>query len=267
MDIFTCNLRWRLRVAPLFCSALLLLMQVSGEEAATNSITIPAVQVAHTNYQLAIARFHSQPDNAEAALAAGRACFELGEYASKKAERAHLANEGIAACERALALRTNFGAAHYYLGMNLGQLARTKGWAALNMVGRLEAQFAAAARLDPNVDYGGPDRNLGYLYRDTPSFSIGDKHQAAQHFEKAVKLAPAYPENRLALIEGLLKWHERKEAREELKALEQILPEARARFSGPAYEANWVDWDQRLGEVRTKAHEQKKFLGIFGGDD
>lgn len=267
MGILTCNPQQGMRLALLVLLALLPMLQTFAAELATTEVITDPAQLARTNYEAAVARFRREPDSAEAALGAGRACFELAEFAARKAERASLANEGIAACQRALALQTNSGAAHYYLGVNLGQLARTKGWGALKMVNQLRDEFEAAANLDPHVNHAGPDRNLGYLYRDTPSFSLGDKQEAAKHLERAVKLAPDYPENRLSLIEGLLKWGERKRAREELKTLEESLPEARTRFTGPAFAPNWTDWDQRLKEVQAKAHEQKKFLGIFGSGD
>jgi tetratricopeptide (TPR) repeat protein len=267
MEKLTCKRQSVLLIAAVCLAVALSALQAVGAETPTNTTAVDPEQYARTNYQRSLARLEAEPGNPDAAVAAGRACFELAEYAGKRAERASLAEEGVAACHRGLALRTNSGIAHYYLGMNLGQLARTRGWGALKMVGQLKNEFEAAAALDPSVDYGGPDRNLGYLYRDTPSFSIGDKNKALKHLENAVKLAPGYPENRLALIEGLLKWGERRRAREELKLLEESLPAARARFSGPQFATNWADWHQRLKEVQTKSQEHKKFLGIFGGDD
>ena len=40
--------------------------------------------------------------------------------------RARLANEGMDACHKLIAVQPKSGPGHYYLGMNEGQLARTE---------------------------------------------------------------------------------------------------------------------------------------------
>ena len=54
-------------------------------------------------------------------------------------------------------------------------------------------------RLDPNYDLAGADRALGLLYYEAPGWplSVGNKNKARQHLQRAVKLAPTYPENQL----------------------------------------------------------------------
>src|SRR5204863_9133981 len=99
---------------------------------------------------------------------------------------------------------------HYYLGMNLAQLAQTKMLGALKIVTQMEREFSIVRDLDEEFDQAGADRNLGLLYRDAPAIgSIGSRGKARQHLEHAVKLAPPSPENRLNLIETYLKWGER----------------------------------------------------------
>ena len=46
--------------------------------------------------------------------------------ATNRTERAEIAEQGVAACQRALTVNSNSAPAHYYLGLNLGQLARTR---------------------------------------------------------------------------------------------------------------------------------------------
>jgi hypothetical protein len=177
----------------------------------------------------------------------------LAEFATNRTERARLAEQGIAACEQAVGKATNAAAAHYYLGMNLGQLARTRGLSALKLVGRMEREFKVARGLDEQFDYAGPDRNLGYLYLDAPSIgSIGDRSKAHQHLDRATVLSPDFPENRLALAEALLKWNDREAARRELKLLEEALPAAQVKFGGLAWASNWTDWNGRLHQLRKK---------------
>jgi hypothetical protein len=90
--------------------------------------------------------------------------------------------------------------------MNLGQLARTKGLSALKLVDQMEGEFTRARDLDEHLDYAGPDRSLGLLYRDAPVIgSVGSRTRAREHLRRAVEVAPQYPENRLSLIEAYLK--------------------------------------------------------------
>ncbi|MGA2541662.1 MAG: hypothetical protein ABSG78_08935 [Verrucomicrobiota bacterium] len=200
------------------------------------------------------ARFECQPTNLVAAWQFASACFDQCEFSRNDADRARVANEGIAACRQALALDPKLAAAHYYLGMDLAQLARTELIGALGLLGDVEKEWETAIKLDENFDYAGPDRNLGLLYRDAPGWplSIGSRAQARQHLLRGVALHPEYPENHLNLIEAYLKWHDRSESVLAAKALEKILPEAQKKFTGPAWESNWEDWNKRWHAIQTK---------------
>ncbi|MGH7970857.1 MAG: tetratricopeptide repeat protein, partial [Limisphaerales bacterium] len=110
-----------------------------------------------------------------------------------------------------------------------------------------------------HLDYAGPDRSLGLLYRDAPSFiSIGNRSKAREHLRRAVALAPEYPENHLDLIESYLKWEDRTRARKELAALEETLPKAREKFKGPEWAPSWTDWETRLRAVKEKLEADSK---------
>lgn len=189
----------------------------------------------------------------------GRACFDLAEYATNNTERAELAEQGIAACRQALAHGPKLAEAHYYLGLNLGQLARTRGLSALKMIKEMEAEWLAAAELDSRFDYAGPERSLGMLYRDAPPIaSVGSRSKARHQLVRAVELAPVYPENRFELIETYLKWNDRPGARRELQALEKVWPAARAELSGAPWAANWQEWESRLEKLKKKTEEPSR---------
>jgi tetratricopeptide (TPR) repeat protein len=220
----------------------------------------PSVQ-ARRAFQEAEARYKKTPAKAEAAWQFARACFDLAEFATNNTERAELADQGIAASRQALTQDLDSAAGHYYLGMNLGQLARTRSLGALKLVTQMERAFSVARDLDEHFDYAGPDRNLGLLYRDAPALgSIGSRAKARQHLERAVALAPDYPENRLNLIEAYLKWGERDSAQRELKALEEGWAAARAKLAGPAWSASWADWEATLQKLKKKLGEPSKPL-------
>ena len=208
---------------------------------------------AKTNYQAAEIRYQRAPRDADAAWHFARACFDLAEFATNRTERAAIAERGIAACRQLVTRAPDLAPARYYLGMNLAQLAQTKGLGALKLVSQMEREFTLAGKLDPQFDFAGADRNLGLLYRDAPAIgSIGSRAKARQHLERAVELAPQYPENRLNLIEAYLKWSDHSGAHRELHALEQVWPGARTNLTGAAWAAGWADWEPRLEHAKAK---------------
>ena len=235
----------------------------------TNQITASPAQVkansaARARAALAEARsrFRADTNNAEAAWQFARACFDAADTATNNAVKAEVAEQGIAACRQLLGRDSNSVPAHYYLGMDLGQLADTKrNPSAFKIVKEMEREFQAARSLDERLDYAGPDRNLGLLYWQAPIIvSIGSRSKARQHLQRAVELAPDYPENRLNLAEACLKWGDRNGARSELKALEELWPAARKKFSGEDWADDWIDWESRLNKARDKAGETTKPL-------
>jgi hypothetical protein len=213
-------------------------------------------------YQAANARYQEKPGDPTANLQFGRACFDLAEFATNNAQRASLANPGIAACRFSVSQMSNSAPAHYYLALNIGQLARTKGLGALRLVDQMEGEFKRARSLDPLIDFAGPDRNLGLLYRDAPAIaSVGSRKLAREHLKRAVEGAPQYPENWLCLIDASLNWGERSEAYHEYQSLEKIWPSARTNLVGEAWAAGWADWEPRFNQLKKKFQDAAKPLG------
>jgi hypothetical protein len=208
------------------------------------------------------AHYRSAPGEAAAAWQFARACFDLAEFATNKTARASLAEQGIAASEQAITSKPDLAPAHYYLAMNLGQLARTRGLSALKLVNQMQREFTRAHDLEEQFDWAGPDRNLGLLYRDAPGIgSIGSHSKAREHLKRAAELAPRYPENRLNLVETYLNWGEPNNAQRELAALEAAWPSARTNFVGAAWAASWADWEPRLKKLQKKIASPPKSLG------
>lgn len=205
-------------------------------------------------------QFQAATNSVTAAWALGQACFWRGEFVANDEERAALAAEGIAVC-RALTLRApTVPEGHYYLAMNLGQLARTKWLEALGIVKELERGLQLAGGMNPRLDHAGPDRCLGLLYRDAPGWplSVGSKSKARAHLLRAVELAPEFPENHLVLVESWVMWKEKKTLQRDLDALAALLPKARQQLTGEDWAAHWDDWERRWGEVQARAGELLK---------
>ncbi len=209
----------------------------------------------HSIYLSAKINWSQQNSELTNAWALARATFDLAEFATNNTQRAQLAVEGIDAARSALRLNEKCAAAHYYLAMNLGQLARTQLLGALKLVSEMEKHFAIAATLDPLFDHAGPDRNLGILYREAPGWpaSIGSRSKARLHLKKATEQAPDYPANSLELLQAYLDWKETRAAEKVVQQIEKSLPAARLEFAGEAWEWAWDDWLRLWETLRSKA--------------
>lgn len=202
--------------------------------------------------------WESNPTNSVTASNYTVACFDMADYASNSVHKAEIARQGVAAARALLFLTPQLPAGHYYLALNLGQLAdATRSLGGLKLVAEMEREFHKARELDSKFDFAGPDRSLGMLYRDAPGWpiSVGSRSKARVHFEKACELKPEFPENQLALLESWLKWGERKKVQEQTSVVERLLTSARTNLSGETWGAAWLDWDRRWQIIQTKAGE------------
>ena len=212
-------------------------------------------QEAHKEFLLARTNFHQHSNNAEFAWKFGRAAFDEGEFVKTDAEREKVALEAIAACRKAVEISPANAAAHYYLAMNLGQLARTKTLGALKLVKEMEKEFKRSAELDKQFDYAGATRSLGILYLEAPGWptSIGNKAKAREYLMAALKLAPNYPENHLSLMEAFAKWGEKDLLREGLLQYKKMMTAALEEFKGAEWEDSWADWNERYKSLLSQS--------------
>jgi hypothetical protein len=244
----------QLRRASLWTCAAVILLLATGIVAGGVSSWDASAAFARTEFDHAQTRFYADLTNPTNAWKFGRAAFDLAEFTTNSVERAGLAKQGIAACRLGIARDDKIGAGHYYLAMNLGQLARTEFLGALRLVREMEHEFQTAVALDPRLDYAGPERNLGLLYREAPGWpvSIGNQHKARPLLETAVRLGSAFPENHLNLVESYLRWNEPDAARMALNSLDAVWPAARTNFTGVKWEYTWNNWTQRRAAARTQ---------------
>jgi len=228
--------------------------------AAESATTARAKQLAAAAYAATGVAYRTASTNGEAAWQFGRACFDWAEFATNDTQRADLAEQGIAVCRRLVAREPKSAPAHYYLAMNLGQLARTKSLGGLKIASELESELKATRDLDEKLNHAGPDRCLGLLYLNAPGWpvSVGSRSKARKHLQRATELAPDYPDNRLNLFEACVRWSDWNGARNELKALETLWPAARTNFTGEAWAKNRADWERRLERGRLKIGQAAK---------
>jgi tetratricopeptide (TPR) repeat protein len=224
--------------------------------------TGPAVfaRRAEQAFEQARDRFQANTNDVTAAWKLGQAALAWADFAKNNAQREEIARAGMAACRRALTLAPDSAAAHFYLGTNLGQLARARKLEALSLIKEIERQFEAARVLDEQFNQAGPDRCLGLLYLDAPGWpaSLGSRHKAREHLERAVALSPGFPENRLSLMEAYVRWKDSRQLRLQAEAYEKGLNETRQRFTGEAWEFDWQDWNTRWNRLLDQLRRLRK---------
>jgi len=230
---------------------------IEGIAMADNSQQKIFADRAETTFHQAQRQFQADESSLTNAIQFAHACYDFADFAASDSQRASLADMGIQVCNKILAADPKAAGGHYYLAMNLGQLARTKSLGALKLVKDMESEFKTALDLDPGIDYGGPARSLGLLYRDAPGWpmSIGSKRKAKTYLDQALKTAPDFPENPLTVIESDLKWGDRADAKKQLDTLDVLWPQAQKKFSGENWERDWADWTARREVVRKKLNE------------
>ena len=250
---------------PAVCFAICVLLtnasaQTNSTPSATNAAPQSFAARAENNFRAAQKKFRGEPRNNEAAWRFASAAFDFAEVAKDDGKREQIAYEGIYACRQVLEREHTNAAAHYYLAMNLGQVARTKSLGALKLVNEMEREWGLAGSFDEKLDYAGADRNIGVLYLEAPGWpvSIGSRSKAKQHLQRAVELAPNYPENRLNLMDAYLKWGDRKKLEREMKTFRELLPKAKTEFAGEDWESSWADWEARWKKINSKAEELPK---------
>jgi hypothetical protein len=250
--------RCRVYVTTSLCASYLaiaafsLVLLLALASASTLAQTPASEQSARAIYKVAQAEFQKAQTNATAAWKFGRAAYDLADLVQDNQERQQAAQAGIDACRRAAAIDPQSAPAQYYLALNLGELARTKKLGALKLLHEMEHALLKAAQLDSVFDYAGPDRSLGMLYLEAPSWpaSVGNRNKARAHLESAVQISGDFPENHIALAEAYSAWSEVRNLERELQRLEELWPAAKTKFAGEPWAATWKDWQSRLQKLQ-----------------
>ena len=143
-----------------------------------------------------------------------------------KASRLADAKKGRQLAEAGITRLPKSGLAHYLYAYLTGLEAENAPLRGLELVPIIEREARLAAEMNPAVDHGGPDRMLGELYLRAPGMpvSIGDVEKAVSHYQRALAIAPGYPENQLGVVEALLEAGDVKKACTHLHDLLSSMP-------------------------------------------
>ncbi|HUS34744.1 MAG TPA: TRAP transporter TatT component family protein [Verrucomicrobiae bacterium] len=211
---------------------------------------------AEAAYRAALAAYDTNKHSTAAAVELATRAFDYADLAPNDTIRENTANAGMAIAREVIAKDTNSVGGHYYLALNIGQLARTKMLGALKLLDDMERELKIVIRLDPKFDYAGGDRTIGVLYAEAPGFSVGDNAKAKVHLAKAVQIAPEFPDNHLCYMEALAKWRDWKTLTEKLGEYRAIVPAAKAKFTGPEWGYEWHDWTRREKVIAGKLQKR-----------
>ncbi|MBL7171935.1 MAG: tetratricopeptide repeat protein [Desulfobacteraceae bacterium] len=160
-----------------------------------------------------------------------------------KASKLADAKKGRELAETAVKMLPKSGLTHYLYAYLTGLEAENDPLRGLDLVPVIEREALLASDLNPAIDRGGPDRMLGELYLRAPGIpvSIGDPEKAIAHYQRALAIAPACPENRMGLVEALLKEGDVEKACMHLHELLSDMPPARSLE---------VSWRKALGLLK-----------------
>lgn len=206
------------------------------------------------DYRTARQAWQTNRTNLVVALRFGETAFAWGDTVSTSAERATVAEETVAALRAVARDHPRSAVAHYFLAMNLGQLARTRTLGALRLVEEMVEHFNLALGIDPALEHSGPDRNLGRLHHLAPGWplSVGDDAKARRHLEAAVKRVPEFPANHLALLDFLVAENDAAAVAKQLETLDGIWESAKRRWATRDWEDDWIEWNEQRDNIRRQ---------------
>ena len=228
------------------------LVRLADEALATRPRTLATTDRALAALERALAA--PGADRFEVSWRLARACSEMAEQLPANAQKLQHAERGVTAAEEAVALAPGRVEGHYYLGLDLAQVAETS--SDMKMVESILTVAKAAVDIDPGYADAGPLRFLGKLYITAPPWpsSVGSPAKGVEALERAVELAPVAI-NRLFLGEAY--YHD-----DDFSRAQELIEHAIEQGRDGSLEGRWVkeanDYLQRMGD-RSAMDEESGF--------
>ena len=148
-----------------------------------------------------------------------RAYYWLGKHGPQDGRKNDL-EHGIAAAERAIALRADRPEGYFWKAANMGALAESFGIRqGIKYRGAIRDALETVLRLDAAFQQGSADRALGRWYFKVPGLFGGNKKKSEEHLRKSLTYNANSHASRFFLAETLFAMDRDADARAELKKL------------------------------------------------
>lgn len=174
-------------------------------------------------------------------------CMDILPALETREQRLKMADRGLKHAQALIKLRPKEPSGHYGWAVLTGRHMKDERLPDVGVVKKLKAAAEKSVDLDESYRHGAAFRYLGELYAKAPAWpvSIGDMDEAVFHFREAVRVAPNWPKNRLALAEALASEGEADEARAQIQQLDRLLAQENPKWCD--YEA----WSMRQRRERV----------------
>jgi len=170
--------------------------------------------------------------------------------ASRRDAKAH-AERGMDLAERCLMSAPEEPGCYYWRAVNTGLYYKVHIIGYQKGIRRMISDCKKVIELKPGYDHAGAYRILGEIYTQLPRTAgrpdsiTRDLDLAEEYLRKAVRLAPSYPENHLALADTLFRNDRIKDALEELAQTKELAPHWRT-------DASYDDWRMSARDLEKK---------------
>lgn len=165
-----------------------------------------------------------------------------------------LAEQGIELSERCLMVAPEEPGCYYWRAINTGLYHRVHLIGYQRGVKRMIDDCQKVIQLNPRYDHAGAYRILGELYTRLPQTGGGaesitrDLDLAEEYLRLAIRLAPDYPENHIALAQTLL-------ARDNVPGMEEALAQAKSLVPRWKHDASYGDWRSTMLALEKKVNK------------
>lgn len=162
-----------------------------------------------------------------------------------------LAEKGIAAAERCIALDSDEPGCFYWRAVATGLYHRVHVIGYQRGVKRMIDDCRRVIDLDPAYDHAGAYRILGEIYTQLPQTGgradsiTRDLDLAEQYLREAITLAPEYPENHIALAKTLLEKENLPETTAAIRTARNLAPQWKQDIS-------YDDWRRTMLALEKK---------------
>jgi tetratricopeptide (TPR) repeat protein len=188
-------------------------------------------------------------------LEASRDAAQSSMKAKTRGEAKGMAEKGIEYAESCLMSTPEEPGCYYWRAINTGLYYKIHIIGYQKGIKRMISDCKRVIELDPKYDHAGAYRILGELYTQLPQTAgrpdsiTRDLDLAEDYLRKAVRLAPEYPENHLALAEALFRQDKFAAALEQITEAKDLTPHWRTDVSYEEWRSTTFDLENKIARA------------------